>query len=131
MIRLTLDLRHVDTGEPHSGLADPVLSPASTATLGSCSGALSSRAIVPSSCSCQRRAWLWRLDLDALVREGALRMLLAALRAEVDEYVAQHANERDVVGRAVVVRNGVAQPRKGDHGCWRTGGPGAASSRSA
>ena len=46
------------------------------------------------------------------MREGALRMLLAALRAEVDEYVAQHANERDVVGRAVVMRNGVAQPRK-------------------
>jgi hypothetical protein len=28
-----------------------------------------------------------KLDLDGLVREGARRMLLAALRAEVDEYV--------------------------------------------
>jgi len=29
-----------------------------------------------------------RLDLDALVREGARRMLVAALKAEVDEYIA-------------------------------------------
>lgn len=28
-----------------------------------------------------------KLDLDALVREGARRMLLTALKAEVDEYV--------------------------------------------
>jgi putative transposase len=53
-----------------------------------------------------------RVDLDALVREGARRMLLTALRAEVDEYLAQHADERDEVGHAVVVRNGVAEPRK-------------------
>jgi transposase-like protein len=53
-----------------------------------------------------------KLDLDALVREGARRMLLAALNAEVDEYIAQHANQRDEDGRALVVRNGVAEPRK-------------------
>jgi hypothetical protein len=29
-------------------------------------------------------------DLDALVREGARRMLVAALKAEVDEHVCQH-----------------------------------------
>jgi putative transposase len=52
-----------------------------------------------------------KLDLDALVREGARRMLLAALRAEVDEYIAEHADHRDDVGRALVVRNGVAEPR--------------------
>ena len=52
-----------------------------------------------------------KLDLDGLVREGARRMLLAALRAEVDEYVAQHADHRDEVGHALVVRNGVAEPR--------------------
>lgn len=53
-----------------------------------------------------------RLDnLDALVREGARRMLLAALRAEVDDDVAQHANHRDEAGHALVVRNGVAEPR--------------------
>src|ERR687885_2847224 len=53
-----------------------------------------------------------KLDLDALVREGARRMLLAALKAEVDEYLAQHADQRDEAGHALVVRNGVAEPRK-------------------
>jgi putative transposase len=52
-----------------------------------------------------------KLDLDALVREGARRMLVAALRAEVDEYVGQHADHRDEAGHALVVRNGVAAPR--------------------
>jgi transposase-like protein len=52
-----------------------------------------------------------KLDLDALVREGARRMLLAALKAEVDQYVAEHADHRDAVGHALVVRNGVAEPR--------------------
>jgi transposase-like protein len=51
------------------------------------------------------------LDLDALVREGARRMLLAALKAEVEDYVAQHADHRDDAGHALVVRNGVANPR--------------------
>jgi len=52
------------------------------------------------------------LDLDTLVREGARRMLVTALNAEVDAYVAAHAEERDDQGHALVVRNGVAQPRK-------------------
>jgi transposase-like protein len=52
-----------------------------------------------------------KLDLDELVREGARRMLVAALKAEVDEYIAQHADHRDDAGRALVVRNGVAEPR--------------------
>jgi hypothetical protein len=46
-----------------------------------------------------------------LVREGARRMLLAALKAEVDQYVAEHADHRDEAGHALVVRNGVAEPR--------------------
>ena len=53
-----------------------------------------------------------KLDLDALIREGARRMLLMALKAEIDEYVAQHADHRDEAGHALVVRNGVAEPRK-------------------
>ena len=53
-----------------------------------------------------------KFDLDALVREGARRMLLAALKAEVDEYIAQHTSLRDEDGHALVVRNGVAEPRK-------------------
>ena len=35
-----------------------------------------------------------KLDLDALVREGARHMLLTALKAEVDEYIGQHADMR-------------------------------------
>jgi transposase-like protein len=52
------------------------------------------------------------VDLDAILREGARRMLVTALRAEVDEYIAAHAGERDATGKALVVRNGVAEPRK-------------------
>jgi len=52
------------------------------------------------------------VELDALVREGARRMLVTALRAEVDEYIAAHAGERDASGKALVVRNGVARSRK-------------------
>jgi len=52
-----------------------------------------------------------KLDLDELVREGARRMLVAALKAEVDQYIAEHAEHRDENGHALVVRNGVAEPR--------------------
>src|SRR5215207_4800290 len=52
-----------------------------------------------------------RLDLDELVREGARRMLAAALEAEVDDYLAAHAGERDEGGRRLVVRNGHARQR--------------------
>ena len=49
--------------------------------------------------------------LDEIVREGARRMLAAALEAEVDAYVEAHAEERDERGRRLVVRNGRAEPR--------------------
>src|SRR5579859_7111242 len=49
--------------------------------------------------------------LDELVREGARRMLAAALEAEVDAYVEAYADERDESGRRLVVRNGHAEPR--------------------
>jgi hypothetical protein len=45
-----------------------------------------------------------RLDLDAIVGEGARRMLAAVLEAEVDAYLAAHAAERDERGRRLVVR---------------------------
>src|SRR4029450_5017991 len=54
-----------------------------------------------------------RLDLAQIVREGARRMLAAALEAEVDDYLAAHAAERDEHGRGLVVRNGHARPREG------------------
>ena len=44
--------------------------------------------------------------LDDIVREGARRMLAAALEAEVDQYIAVLAGERDEQGRRLVVRNG-------------------------
>ncbi|MCX2971202.1 MULTISPECIES: IS256 family transposase [Streptomyces] len=50
--------------------------------------------------------------IDEIVREGAKRMLAAALEAEVDAYIAELAHEKDERGRRLVVRNGRHQPRK-------------------
>jgi putative transposase len=52
------------------------------------------------------------ISLDDLAREGALRMIAAALEAEVDEYVASFVEERDEDGQRLVVRNGKARERK-------------------
>ncbi|WP_329089575.1 IS256 family transposase [Streptosporangium sp. NBC_01469] len=49
--------------------------------------------------------------IDQLVREGARKMLAAALQAEVDAYIAAFADERDEHGRRLVVRNGSHAPR--------------------
>jgi len=49
--------------------------------------------------------------LDELVREGARRMLAAALEAEVAAYVDAHKGEVDELGRRLVVRNGHHAPR--------------------
>ena len=57
------------------------------------------------------------LTLDELAREGARRMLLVALEAEVESYIEAHRGERDGRGRALVVRNGKAQARKVTLGC--------------
>jgi putative transposase len=59
----------------------------------------------------QARAEL-HADLDELAREGARRMLAAALEAEVDDYLAAHAGERGEAGRRLVVRNGHARARE-------------------
>jgi putative transposase len=53
-----------------------------------------------------------RTDLDELAREGARRMLAAVLEAEVDDYLAAHAAERDERGCRLVVRNGHARQRE-------------------
>lgn len=50
--------------------------------------------------------------LDRLVREGAQRMLQAAIEAEVMEYIDVHQSLRDVAGRRLVVRNGHLPERK-------------------
>ena len=50
--------------------------------------------------------------LDELAREGARRMLMEALDAEVADYVERHRAERGADGQALVVRNGRGQPRQ-------------------
>lgn len=44
--------------------------------------------------------------MDDIVREGARRMLAAALEAEINQCIAELAGERDEAGRRLVVRNG-------------------------
>jgi len=50
--------------------------------------------------------------LDSLAREGARRMIAAALRAEADAYVEQFTGEVDEHGHRLVVRNGRAKERR-------------------
>jgi putative transposase len=50
--------------------------------------------------------------LDELAREGARRMIAAALEAEVGEYVARFSDELDEDGHRLVVRNGKARERR-------------------
>ncbi|WP_406036440.1 IS256 family transposase [Micromonospora sp. NBC_00898] len=50
--------------------------------------------------------------IDEIVRDGARRMLAAALEAEVAAYIAAHADQVDEQGRRLVVRNGHARPRE-------------------
>jgi putative transposase len=52
-----------------------------------------------------------RLELDELFREGARRMLAVALEAEVQAYIAAHAELIDEHGHRLVVRNGHAPAR--------------------
>src|SRR3954469_9162185 len=52
------------------------------------------------------------VTLDDLAREGARRMIAAALRAEGDEYVASFVEEVDEEGKRLVVRNGRASERR-------------------
>jgi putative transposase len=52
-----------------------------------------------------------RLELDELFREGARRMLAVALEAEVQAYIAAHAELLDEHGHRLVVRNGHAPAR--------------------
>jgi putative transposase len=52
------------------------------------------------------------VTLDELAREGARRMIATALEAEVAEYVARFADDRDEDGTRLVVRNGRARERR-------------------
>jgi putative transposase len=53
-----------------------------------------------------------QLSLDDIAREGARRMLVAALNAEAGEYVDKFQNLRDDEGHRLVVRHGKAETRK-------------------
>ncbi len=50
--------------------------------------------------------------LEDVLREGARQMLLAAVEAEVDEYIEKHQQERDEQGHRLVVRNGHGKERR-------------------
>ena len=50
--------------------------------------------------------------LDEIDREGARRMLVAALETEVAAYLEAHRDERDGDGHALVVRNGKGRTRR-------------------
>ena len=49
--------------------------------------------------------------LEAVLRQGARRMLLAAVEAEAEDYVARHAASRNEAGQRLVTRNGHARER--------------------
>jgi hypothetical protein len=53
-----------------------------------------------------------RSVIDEIVREGARKVLAAALQAEVAAYVEARADQVDQDGRRLVVRNGYALPRE-------------------
>src|SRR3954465_1205160 len=52
------------------------------------------------------------VTLDDLAREGARRLIAAALRAEADDYVERFAEDRGEDGKRLVVRNGRARERR-------------------
>ena len=49
--------------------------------------------------------------LEAILREGARRMLLQAIESEVDDYIATNAGSLDAMGHRLVVRNGHGRER--------------------
>ena len=50
--------------------------------------------------------------LDEIIREGARRMLQAAIDSEVDAFVEKHSGRRDENGRRLVVKNGSLPERE-------------------
>ena len=61
--------------------------------------------------------------LDEIVREGARRMLAAALEEEVAAYIAVHAAERDGDGRRLVVLHRTELSAPSDRAAIRSGQP--------
>jgi len=67
---------------------------------------------IPEDTTATTAAAVVGLGLDELAREGARRMLVAALEVEVADYVARFGAARDARGHAEVVRNGRGRARK-------------------
>jgi putative transposase len=67
---------------------------------------------VPGAQSLGRAATAGGSLIDEIVRDGARRMLAAALEAEVAAYIDAHAGQLGEDGRRLVVRNGHAVPRR-------------------
>lgn len=53
-----------------------------------------------------------RNPLDEIIRDGARKMLQAAIDAEVDNFIDRHRDRRDESGRRLVVRNGSLPSRE-------------------
>ena len=53
-----------------------------------------------------------RSPLDSIVRDGARRMLQAALESEVEAFLEEHADRLDERGRRRIVRNGYLPSRE-------------------
>jgi transposase-like protein len=53
-----------------------------------------------------------RSPLDEIIREGARRMLQAAINAEVDSFIQDYQHRRDEDGRRLVVKNGSLPTRE-------------------
>ncbi len=53
-----------------------------------------------------------RSPLDQIVRDGAQRMLQAAIESEVDEFLVAHQDRRDENGNRLLVRNGYMPGRE-------------------
>ena len=70
-----------------------------------------------------------QVTLDDLAREGARRMIAAALEAEVEEYVGAFVDEVDEDGKRLVVRNGRARERGVTVGSGDGPSPGATGQR--
>ena len=70
-------------------------------------------------------------SLDELAREGARRMILAALELEVEQYVQALRHLRDEQDHALVVRNGSRTRADGSGGSGQHQDPGSSSGRSA
>jgi putative transposase len=51
-------------------------------------------------------------ELERILREGAQRLLVSALEAEIEHYLQTYLEARDTEGRRLVVRNGYGAPRQ-------------------